>query len=467
VTLRLENTTLHAALRGLSAQTGYVFTGQGGLGRAGYAEKAGVRRASVAWSDVPLGKALRELQTAYGVTFTLAGPSELWVRNGPEIRRVESAGTDVAVSLPRIQQNEVYRAVVGAVAAKPERRLTFSLALRAPGGDIDTLGALMRLELVDSAGKTQQVPLANVAALPPLPDARRLSEITIPWEGADFTRLSRLEGDVQVFNDVRELRFAVPLAAPNQPPTLPLEIVQEGVRMRVTELAWAGSRLRCGVRLEWSPDSSIVPIELAPVRLLTHLVNGEVIRAPNVEPLPIEIAKGAADFQIARELPDRVATLEVLVAVRNRQVRTVPFRLEGVELPFSQPLALRREPLNVRPDLPATHDAPEPNAPEAFRDPRGGVLRLPAPPPALDGGDRSLAVGLSRQQGASWSPVRWVEVDPDDTPLRLTGLTPGNYRVRMRVTRRNAEGAVLPTTEAPVRTVVIRAGTETDWSSAK
>jgi hypothetical protein len=222
------------------------------------------------------------------------------------------------------------------------------------------------------------------------------------------------------------------------------------------------------VRVEWPADSTVVPVELAPVRLLMRLENGETIRAPNVEPLPIEIAKGAADFQIARELPDRVASLEVLVAVRNRQARTVPFRLEGVELPFSQPLALRREPLNVRPDLPATHDAPEPNAPTAFRDPRGGALRLPSPPAASDGGgDRSLAIGLSRQQGASWSPTRWVELDPDETPLRLTGLAPGAYRVRMRITRRNAEGAVLPATEAPVRTVVIRAGAETDWSSSK
>lgn len=467
VTLRLENATLHAALRGLSSQTGYAFTGQGGLGQPGFREPAGARRVRLDWQDVPLGKALRELQSLFQVALTPAGATEFWVRAGIDIRRAESVGMEVAVWLPRIQQSEVFRTVGGRDAGAPERRLSFALAVRAVGGDADVLGSLTRLAVVDDSGQTRSLPLTGATLVTRLPDERRVSEVSTAWDGADISRLRRLEGEIQVFDQAHELRVPVPLSAPNRPPMLPFEATVEGVKIRVMSLAWAGSRLSCRVRLEWEKEGAIVPVEVAPVRLLARLENGEVIRAPGLDPTPLNLADGAAELHVARELPDRTASLEVLVAVRAREARAVPFRLEGVALPFGQPLKLTREPQNVRPDLPASHDAPEQNAPEAFRDPRGGILRLPAPPTAPDGGDRTLAVGLSRRQGAAWSPTRWLELDPEEIPPRITGLAVGVYRVRMRVTLRNAEGSVLPSPDAPARTVVIRAGAETDWSTGK
>ena len=467
VTLTMENATLHTALRGLSAQTGYLFTGQGGLGQPGYREQASARRVRLDWKDVPLGKALRELQNSFQVAFAPAGATDLWVRSGMEYRRAEAEGAEVAVSLPRIQQSELFRTVGGRDAGAPDRRLTLALSIRAVNGDVDTLGNLTRLALVDDSGRTQPLSLEGVTLLPRLPDERRVSDISTSWNGTDVTRLRRLEGEIQVFDQVRELRVPIPLPAPNTAPTLPLEATVEGMRVRVLALAWAGSRMSGRVRLEWAKDGAMVPVENMPVRLLARLENGDSLRAPSLDPTPVDPASGVAELHVARELPGRAKSLELLVAVRGREARSVPFRLENVALPFGQPLKLTRDPQNVRPDLPASHDAPEQNAPLAFRDPRGGSLRLPALPPAPDGGDRSLAVGLSRKEGAAWSPTRWVELDPEEIPLRLTGLAPGVYRVRLRVTLRNADGSVQPSPDAPARTLTIRAGAETDWSAGK
>lgn len=467
VTLKLENTTLHGALRGLALQTGYVFTGQGGLGQPGFKEPAGAQQARVDWKDRPVGKALRDLQNTFQVMFTPAGPTEIWVRRGNEIRRAVSDGPGVVVWLPRLQQSEQFRTVGGRDAGAPERRLSFSLALQATEGDADVLGSLTRLTLVDEAGRSRELLVQGAMLLPRLPDERRVNDLSTVWEGDNMARLRRLEGEIQLFDQVRELRVPVPLPAPSQPPMLPLETTIEGIRVRVVSLAWAGSRLTGRVRLEWAKDSDTVPVQLSPVRLLARLENGEAYRALSFDPTPVDENSGAVDLQVTRELPDRTVSLEILVAVRARAARTVPFHLDNLALPFGQPIKLVLEPQKVRPDLPATQDAPESNAPQAFRDPRGGSLRLPTPPAPPDGGDRTLAVGLRRQQGAGWSPTRWVELDADETPPRLTGLAPGTYRARLRVTLRRGDGTVQPSPESPQRTVTIRAGVETNWAGGK
>lgn len=465
LTVREEALTLHAALRRISAATGYQFTGQGGLGQASYREPPTAQRVRLAWQHVPLGKALRELQSLFSVTITPAGPNEFWVRPGIEPRLPESPGPDVAVSLTQATQTEQYRAVPGGEPPAAERRMELQLGLRALGGDGDALGPLTRLTLVDERERTLHVPLRRGALMPRLPDERRLADLTLPIEGPMPARLRRVEGEVVVYDDVREVALTLPTAAStSEAPSQNPEAEFDGVRVKVLTLSFTATRVLTRVRLEWPRGNAVLPADVAPVHLVARVESGETIRAPSLDWTPRRPEATSAEYHIVRDFAERAQSLELRVTLRRAAGRTVTFRLENVVLPFGQPLALRLAPLNVRPERPDGEAPSELLAPAAFRDARGGSLRLPPLPLPPPGGEISLALGLSKQlPGGGWSPNRWVELAPGEDATALTGLAPGVYRVRMRAEARGADGKASPLGPEQARVVTIRAGAETPW----
>jgi hypothetical protein len=102
---------------------------------------------------------------------------------------------------------------------------------------------------------------------------------------------------------------------------------------------------------------------------------------------------------------------------------------------------------------------PAEETPAADKNAVGGELASPVVLSGLPPGERELVLGLSRQEGMGWGPVRWRTVSIGlDGVAHLDGVPPGTYRVLRalligREAPANAE-------DAPLRRI------NTDWENA-
>ncbi|MBM3460427.1 MAG: hypothetical protein FJX77_18045 [Armatimonadetes bacterium] len=89
--------------------------------------------------------------------------------------------------------------------------------------------------------------------------------------------------------------------------------------------------------------------------------------------------------------------------------------------------------LNARPAPAARPPEPQPEPEHPFFDPKGGELAVLLPAGGDASGARRLLLGLAREQGQGWGPIRWVEIAVNPTGrARLRFVQPGRYQVHQR-----------------------------------
>jgi len=455
VTLRLQGATLHQVLRRLSRETGLPLQGPGGAGGDTYREAPGASRVDMDWQNVSLGRALRDVCAVFGLRLTGREPQGLVLQAAlkePAWREVLIQ--QVAVSLRTAGQVVTRDAVPGRGGETVTTLLQGTLAVRSLEGDAEYLGPMSGLVLVSRTGHVWQAPVESISG-PGVPDEREYATLPLRRSGELATPLRSIEGDLMLYDRVETYRLTPITAVGRDGP----ELRAGPVRVRVAGAAAAGDLT---VRLQWEAGSSMVPADLCPLRAGWRLTEGNLVPLQTTR-TGDALAGGTAstEWRCAGEGPPVGALLELEVTLRSRESRTVHFRMENVELPFDRPFRLLERPQGLKPAIPASLRAAR-IVPDAYWDPDGGVLLLPV----LRGGAR-VDVGLSRKRpDGNWSPVRWVSVRVEDEPVRLEGLAPGTYRVRLRAPQGTGQGNFRPS-EAGEVVVGVRRGETTVWSAPR
>jgi hypothetical protein len=470
VTASLENATLHQTLVKLSDQTGVRFRSQEGAGADDYRDPPAGRRATLAWSNAPLGRALRDVCTAYGLTATPLGDAGYWLEPGTLRKRREASTGGIAVALSSAQQSEITQLTPGPSPPRVQRRLSLQLACRAEDGEGDRLGALLRLSGVDDRGRTfnVRVPPSTREPFNSMPD-ERLRAVSLPWPGEHARRFQRLEGELAVYDNVQEYRLAIPLQGGFSVQEL-AEQPLGPVRVHVETLTQAEERVRIRLHLEWTSAVEVLLDGPGVTRSFVRMDAGQPqILVGGFQPVDEEGDKRSTEGDFFAQFQGKPLELEIRVATRASAVHSVTFVLQNVALPYDRPDHPRLVPLHLQPRVPvAVSRRGARDVPAPLYEPGGARLRIAVPPPR---GDEvvELAVGLSKQGAAGeWSGTRWVlaEVGPDGALLE--DLAPGAYRVRLRAWRRGLEGAPqrlpIPDRAVPVQ---LRKGAETRLDSGQ
>ena len=460
VTLKLENATLHEAFRQLSRQTGLQFRSQDGAGDEDYKDPVGAKRSRFDWKNAPLGAVIRELCGAYGVSASAMGDNGFWFQPGPLPKRREVVKDGIAFSIPSISQSESLLLIPGQPKPRVTRGLSIRLAARAEDGDGDVIGPISRLTVTDAGGRTIDATASGTSESGyGLPDERYRS-IYIPWPAEHAPRLQRIEGEMTLYSQVQEQRFAFPVPLKGGP-----EEQQSGpVKVKVTKLTHTDRQFSSSFRLTWGKETEVAVFGNGSVRLLAKFEDGRTERIyPQVNQGELG-GERYAQFELNVSYGKAPALLEVLVPTRTSTGKKIAFRIDDVLLPFGKPLKPRTQPLGMKPrDARGFPRLANRFLPRSFYDSEGGTLLVP-PPGAPDPERTTQAVvGISRRNGdGSWTATRWVQVDLGDDAARLPYLSPGTYRLRLQYWQRGDEGTSPRRLPLPERsaTVQIQAGKE-------
>lgn len=435
VTLAMESATFHEVIRKLQELTSFTFTSADGAGHRAFQDPPNARRIRVEWKDMPLGLVLRDLCGRFGQNVVSNGDNGFWFQPGALAKRKEVLSGGIAFSLGAIQQLDQTAVVPGGAAPRFQRTLHLSLICRALDGEGDVISGLKRMVLVDEGGKSHQptavLPAQDWAALPD----ERSRPITVHWQGEHARRLQRIEGELNAYSRLDEHRWTVPLEG-SSPPVAPLEKELGPVSARIGVLRVAGRSVQTEIRLEWPDDADVTVRGPAAVRVFVKLDNGKYQRLHGAVKSG-EVPSGAAEsrtlsMELLGQCESSPVALEVRVPVRAGPMRAIPFRLENILLPFGQPLTLRTEPLGEKvPALPGRSDGLA-ETPPALADLPGGTLVAEVPVAARKS-HLAATLSLSRKmEDGRWSAFRWVRVPVESETVRLEGLRPGIYRVRLR-----------------------------------
>jgi hypothetical protein len=446
VTLRLENGSLHQYLRALSRQAGVEFQSPEGAGSEDYRDPPNAARASLAWENAPLGRAVRDVSASFGLSIATADGALYRVEPAVRSRPPAVTAGGVQFSLLGLRQREGLTAIPG--AAGPEVRRTVSLALRcrAEDGSGELLGSVSRLALIDASGARHEarLPLVPDHSAAAAPD-ERIREVAFAWDGPHAASLQAIEGELTRYTTSREERLSLKLSAGGSP--TPLPSVQEfgGASAQVTAVEWDDGEFRARAAVEWKPEAAVASGGPDGVRFTLLTSDGR--RGPVPAGASFSVSPEGLrrlDFTLVSHPEAEPRELIVTVPVRSGRGASVPFRIENVAAPFGKPQTFRLAPMNVRPPVTAAEPARTVGVAvmAPFRDLEGGTLCLPGLAGPADAWGE-VAVGLSRRgEDGSWSPVRWQRVEVSaDAPV-LERVAPGAYRVRLRYFRRLEDGSL-------------------------
>ncbi len=420
LTLTLESATLHGTLRALRAYYGWELTGPDGAGSVGFKEAPGAPHSRFAWKEADAGTVLRSVAEAFRLQVAMPAPDVVrFTAGAAPARGVSYRGERLITTLHEVIQREKVTQKGAATTPEVTRSLELRLTLRTPGADRLSLSGLESLRAVDDRGRTLE--------LLELPDLRSRSEgasdlpdeRTLPLKLAGFdpaaTRLVTLDGKLTLFRTTETHRIEIPSAEVLKAVTRkagPLELQVSG--LQVNDRSVSGE-----YRLQWPDGSEIVmgtAAERATGICFARLPSGRRM-----------------------DLPGQV----VEQSFTPGQPRTARVRLAPLQLP-EEPVAFVWElPLRARPDVSADFrfaNVPLPLAAERDvpKDTGKLLIRLARSISLREG---ELSVGLARRVGKGWGPIRWTSVELDPLgEVRMRGVAPAEYRVRLRFRRRDASG---------------------------
>ena len=482
LTMKLDRVTLVEALRAVTRQVGAEFL-VGGKPLTEIKTDPDPARASFNWSQVPLGVACHDLAKAYGYVVNHSDSATADFRKDPIADKTPFKVTVPGCTFLITGVEKRARGEDGANNGDTGFSGTLWLSARPDHHDPDLLFALNQTRITTDLGPARAIPPGE-----PLYASRGLDEMML-WVPLDRippgARKLTVESRLVSYRGMRYEHAEIPLPAsgpapkgglnkaalaePAAVPAAPFETTVGPVRLQIRKLEHTSAN---GTRLEleatWpgeikaSVDTLLGsrfadwPVPITKKRsgqFLYFNVDGEDLTPqPPVKPKP---AKGedeedepetgpqpahhvrmwcATDAWDASDPP--VAIMWDL-AIRTGPAIRIPFKIADIPLP---PGPGEEMPAPSKDGVPA------------------GELVSPVMLKGLPAGDRELAIGLSRQEGAGWGPVRWrtASLGRDGT-ARLDGIAPGTYRVV------RALMAVLSSKdgdEAPLRRV------SADWENA-
>jgi hypothetical protein len=402
-TAQIPRASLAEVLDRLSGYYGRLMTAAPGAGEG--------RRATVDWRDATLGTVTREVAEAFQVTPVTAPDGSIRFRPGTAPRPgVTQTASGVVVTLVEVSRREVRAKSEGAGTTEASRFVRFRLRVRSEDGEPAILLSVQGVRAADGAGR-ELIPADEKAAAARTPAAeseRFPDEVEVDAASslpdAEVTRIERLEGEVALSRSVSNHRLEFPwqerAEAGGSAGAIQLKLLDARYVLSTFHGRAALTVPRGAVfRADWSagsPDARPYLRDregrLHPVRIASA---GTVLEPDGSTTYEIDLAPAS--------LPSEPVAVVWDLTVRSPEMQVVPFRFNQVPLPTlsDQPVAASNR--------------------------TGGTLLL-----SLRGiaAGAEVAVGLSRQEGRAWGPVRWTthRVDAGGR-IRLDRLAPGSYRV--------------------------------------
>lgn len=410
LTLRLENATLEETLGRLRQFYGVAITAP-----AGY---QGMSRGSFRWQEAGIGTVLRDVGTQFRLRVrTLADGSFSLEAGASPPAALTATREGVAITLRTVHQREARTQTASSSLEQSALTLTLVLESRLLDGDPEPLYALTNFKARDDRGREFTAPEVRRkpnAGTGFFPDEWR-AEAVFTGYTPGARALESVTGEVVLYREAATHRLEIPV----ETWTDNRERTAGPVRLRSLEVAGTCRRPQGRCFLAW-PRGVEVPGttegESAGVALFARGRGGGLYRLPvSFGGLSVdETGEHSAQltFRTPADLPEEPVALVWDLTTRSQPERRIPFRFGRLPLPL---------------------------APEGADTSLASAVLLSLLADLARPGE--LTVGVSRQQGKGWGPVRWLTVEADARgEARLEGLAPGVYRLRGTFRPRDSRG---------------------------
>lgn len=406
-------------------------------------------RASFEWSDVTLGRALRQLCEKYGLRPARRMNGYLLYPSpppGPAPKRVglvEKNGMRLYARALTLADRRTVN-FLGEEANSDDSQLTLQLFCELGDGDNDSIAGIENVTARDDQG--------NVL----VPDAGRsyyggygAGQFPDEWSGSlslslphpKAKRLAVVEGDLMAYRSVKPLRVDVPLP-----------LTEKSVRRQAGDWLIVVSQYQAVQKEPEEDDADLPnfgqqPQRLGPaMRVRLYYPNRSrvawrggwgwhpyLVGASGRTYLPVQSGgTGMGDGQLTLSdtqlvfpaLGEPPAKLVWDLVERVDPVKLLSFRMTDIPLPTAPAFVPRAAPPAAVPEGSA------PGEDRPFYEKGGGTLVTRVRIGERAAGEGTLQVGLAARSGRDWGPVRWTEVPvgPDGS-ARLEDVKPGTYRV--------------------------------------
>lgn len=438
VTLKLNQVTLHRALQSIRDTIGWDMRGPSGEGTDFYEPADNAPKADFTWKNAAIGKVCRDLGEAFRCTPTYGDRGVIQFEAKPLAvapPQLSTSREGIAFTVDSVAMTRTTDLGVAKPVNKDELKLR--LLVRPFDNDLDFLYSVDKVQAVDNLGHAlkwdRKEPLRpqTPGSGEGRPDEWQV-DATFPGVDSRARQLSRLEGELTLFQEVQNLRVEVPLSA-----QFPLKQTAGPVEINVQQVVQPGSAtIIVRYDVSWPSELEVsTAIHGAPgwPYAAARLASGRITRMGGS-------GNGGFGNQRRRSVitcvhegngGDPPVALVWDLQIKSQPNRKINFRLDNVPLPG---LGGTAPPGKVPPAAPL---------PVLSRD---GAVSSPVFLGEMAAGEGELSIGLSpRRPDGTFGAVRWKILPTDERGQAvLDGIVPGTYRILRKFRPRGPDRELLP-----------------------